>query len=129
MIVMIIVMFLPLLAIPVFWLLPLGEAVPVYIVCCLLSGSMFLIMQNNMKRSVKTGSESLVGKETKVASRSSDKITPYQVHIEGEIWGASSKDSLEVGETAVIIAVEGNKLIIKRKDPPAGFWRIGDWSA
>jgi membrane protein implicated in regulation of membrane protease activity len=74
-------------------------------------------MHDNMKRPVKTGSESLVGKETKVASRSSpDKITPYRVHIEGEIWGANSKDRLEVGEKVVIIAVEGTRLLIKHKD-------------
>jgi membrane protein implicated in regulation of membrane protease activity len=117
MVVMMIVMLLPILAIPVFWFLPLEEAIPLYIVCCLLSGSMFWIMRNNMKRPVKTGPESIAGKETRVISRSdSNMIMPYQVRIGGEIWEASSQDSLEAGETTVVVAVEGNKLIIKRRD-------------
>jgi membrane protein implicated in regulation of membrane protease activity len=117
MVVMMIVMLLPILAIPVFWFLPLEEAISLYIVCCLLSGSMFWIMRNNMKRPVKTGPESLAGKETRVISHSdSNMIMPYQVRIGGEIWEASSQDSLEAGETTVVVAVEGNKLIIKRRD-------------
>jgi membrane protein implicated in regulation of membrane protease activity len=117
MIIMIVVMLLPVLAIPAFWFLPLSEAVPIYVVCCLLSGLMFWLMRGNMRRSAKVGSQSLVGKEAKVISYSGpDKIAPYQVRIEGEIWGAGSRDSLERGETAVILAVEGNKLMIACKD-------------
>jgi membrane protein implicated in regulation of membrane protease activity len=78
MIIMMIVMLLPLLAIPVFWFLPLGEAIRIYIVCCLLSGSMFWLMRRNRRRPVQVGSESLVGKEAEVISYSeSDKVTPY----------------------------------------------------
>ena len=114
MIVMIIVMLLPILAIPIFRFLTPGEAIPLYLVCCLLSGSMFWLMRNNMSRPVKTGSEALIGKETRVVSRStSDKIAPYLVHIEGELWSASSQDSLETGDTVVIVDVEGNRLIIE----------------
>ena len=117
MIIMMFVMLLPLLAIPVFWFLPPGQAIPIYIVCCLLSGSMFWLMRRIMRRPVKVGSQSLVGKEARVISCSeSDKVTPYRVRIEGEIWGARSEDSLERGETVVILAVEGNKLIVSRND-------------
>jgi membrane protein implicated in regulation of membrane protease activity len=80
MIIMFIVMFLPVLALPLFWALPLVQAVPVYIVCLLLSGWMFWIMRDNMKRPVRTGIESLIGKEAEVISRSSsDKLTVSRV--------------------------------------------------
>lgn len=115
MIIMIFGTLLPLLAIPVFWFLPLSTAVPIYIVCCLLSGSMFWLMRRIMKRPVKVGSQSLVGKEGKVISYSeSNKATPYRVRIQGEIWGARSEDSLAKGETVVILAVKGNKLTVSR---------------
>jgi membrane protein implicated in regulation of membrane protease activity len=121
MVLMMIVMCLPILALPVFWFLPLDEAIPIYIICLLLSGSMFWIMRDNMKRPVSTGSESLIGKDAKVVSQSaSDKIAPYLVHIEGELWSASSHDPLQTGDTVVIIAVKGNKLRLERKDKDQG---------
>jgi membrane protein implicated in regulation of membrane protease activity len=117
MIVMMIVMFLPVLAIAVFWFLSPGAAIPIYLFCLLLSGSLYWLMHNNMKRPVTTGTESLIGKETMVISQStSDEPTPYMVRMEGEIWCASSPDSLKTGDTVVIVAVKGNKLTIERKD-------------
>lgn len=116
MILMMIVMFLPVIAIPVFWFLPLGQAIAIYIVCLLLSGSMYWIMHSNMKRPVTTGKESLVGKETKIISRSaSDKIATYLVRIEGELWSARSRDSLKTGDTVVILAIKDNRLIVEPK--------------
>jgi membrane protein implicated in regulation of membrane protease activity len=117
MIIMLVVMLLPVIALPVFWLFPFGQALPIYVFCLLLSGSMFLMMRKNMKRPVATGSESMIGKRVEVIFRSaSDKATPYRVRIEGEIWSASSRDSLEAGEAATITAVRGNSLIIERDD-------------
>jgi hypothetical protein len=55
--VMLILMFLPLIAIPAFWFLPLGQAIPFYGVCILLSALMFLIMHRTMRRPVTTGVE------------------------------------------------------------------------
>lgn len=121
MILMMILMFLPLLAIPVFWFLPLGDAIGIYIVCLLLSASMHWIMHTSMKRPAATGRESLVGEEVKVITKSStDKISPYQVRIEGELWSADSPDSLEKGETVVITAYQGNRLKVERKTETKG---------
>ncbi len=121
MIVMIILMLLPVLAIPVFWLMSLGQALAVYLVCCLASGMTYWIMHTNMKRPVRTGKESLVGMEARVVSKSApDVLAPYQVRIQGEIWSASSQDSLEVGDTAVVSAVEGNKLVIRLRERTRG---------
>ena len=114
MIVMMIVMFLPVLAIAVFWFFPLGAAVGVYLFCLLLSGSLYWIMHNNMRRRVTTGVEALIGKETTVISRSdTDNLTPYMVRADGEIWCAGSPDSLKNGDLVIITAVRGNKLVIK----------------
>jgi membrane protein implicated in regulation of membrane protease activity len=116
MIIMFILMFLPVLALPVFWALPLVQAVPAYLICLLLSGWMFWIMRENMKRPVRIGEESMIGKEAEVISRSSsDNLTPYRVSLQGELWNASSEDPLETGETVIIVAVQGSRLTIERK--------------
>lgn len=116
MLLMVIIMFLPVIAIPVFWWLPLGEAIPAYVACLLLSGSMHWVMHASMKLPAKTGTESFVGREIKVISSSTAHgVTHYLVRIEGEIWNSTSADSLAAGETVVVEAVEGNKLVVRRK--------------
>jgi len=78
---------------------------------------MFRLMRRTMRRPVTTGVESLIGKDAEVTSRSSSHGgTPYMVRIEGELWSARSRDSLQHGETVVIVAVKGNYLTVKRKD-------------
>jgi membrane protein implicated in regulation of membrane protease activity len=121
MIVMFILMVLPVLAIPVFWLLPLGQAVVVYIVCLALSGSMFWLMRGNRKRSVMTGKESLIGRDAEIIARSPDGGRPrYTLAIEGELWTARSGDALKLGEKVIITASQGNTLIVRRKNGAAG---------
>lgn len=117
MIFMMIVMLLPLIALPVFWLVPLAEAIPIYAVCLLVWGSMMWVMRASMKQAATTGIDAFVGKQAEVISQSpSDKVTPYQVRIQGEIWRASCLDTLRPGESVVIVAVEGNKLTVKRRN-------------
>lgn len=120
MIFMMIVMLLPLIALPIFWLVPLAEAIPIYAVCLLVWGSMMWMMRASMKRKATTGIESLIGKQAEVISHSpSDKEAPYQVRLQGEIWRAKSQESLTQGEWVAIVAVEGNRLTVKRRDKEA----------
>lgn len=115
MIAMMIVMFLPVIALPVFLYLPLGAAIPIYAACLLLWGAMMWIMRASMKRTTVAGAEALVGKQAEVIRKlPSDPVTPYRVRLQGEIWRASSGDSLQQGQMAVITGVEGNKLKVKR---------------
>jgi len=118
--VMLLLMALPVLAIPVFWFLPAVAAVPVYIFVVLLSGSMYWLMWRTMTQPAVTGTESLVGREAEVVSRSSESPSvPYTVRIEGELWSARSRDALQPGETVVIVAAEGNRLTVARRDAAA----------
>jgi membrane protein implicated in regulation of membrane protease activity len=116
MIVMFILMVAPILALPVFWLLPIGQAVIVYSVALALSGWMFWLMRGNRHRPVKTGKESLVGREAKITSRSNGTRPSYTLMIEGEIWTARSREALKTGERVVITGSEGNTLIVSRED-------------
>jgi membrane protein implicated in regulation of membrane protease activity len=118
--VMLLLMALPIAAIPIFWFLPAAAAVPVYIFVVLLSGAMFWLMWRTMKQPAVTGTESLVGRDVEVVSRSgSGRGTRYMVHVEGELWTARSRDALQPGETVVIVAAEGNYLTVARKDAAA----------
>jgi membrane protein implicated in regulation of membrane protease activity len=114
--IMLLLMLLPIIAIPVFWLLPLGLAIPIYVFALLLSGAMFWLMRGTMRRPAVTGDGSLIGKDADVVSQSSQGISSrYIVRAEDRLWTAQSRDTLQPGETATIVAVEGNKLIINRR--------------
>jgi membrane protein implicated in regulation of membrane protease activity len=112
--VMAILMLLPLIALPVFWYLPLPQAIAIYAIAVLISGVMHWIMHSSMKRPVVTGAESLIGRDAEVVSRSNQYRTSYQVRVKHELWSADSEEELECGETVVITAVKGNRLVVKR---------------
>jgi membrane protein implicated in regulation of membrane protease activity len=121
MIVMFILMALPMLAIPVFWFLPLGQAIPVYLLSLLLSGWMFWLMRSNHKRPVTTGKESLIGRDAEIIGRAPDDLQDaFSLRVEGELWTARSQDNLQPGERVMITASEGNTLLVKRKKVPHG---------
>lgn len=115
MILMFILMILPIIAIPVFWLLPLGSAIILYILCILLSAPMYWIMSLNHKTPVATGSEALMNRQAEVISKSTlGWKTIYFVQVRGELWTACCNAPLETGEIVRIVAVGGNTLTIKR---------------
>lgn len=61
----------------------------------------------------KTNVDSLVGK-TCVVTKAIDFNQYGQVSVSGVIWTASSGEAIAVDEAAMIIGVEGNKLIVKK---------------
>lgn len=117
MIIMLILMVAPLLALPVFWLLPAGQAVVIYLVGLALSGWMFWLMRRNKKNRVVTGREGLIGRNTKVIARLGEgtRVT-YTLRVEGELWIARSSVNLQPGENVVITGIQGNTLIVEQKD-------------
>jgi membrane protein implicated in regulation of membrane protease activity len=112
---MIILMLLPLLALPVFWLLPLSWSIPIYIVCVLISAGTFWIMRRSKRRPPVTGAESLVQKEAEVISKSTAGKNLYMVRVNGELWTAQSRSIIHPGQTVTIMAVNGNRLTVERK--------------
>jgi membrane protein implicated in regulation of membrane protease activity len=114
--IMFLLMLLPIVDLSVFWLLPLGWAIPIYVFSVFLSVLMFWVMRKTMKRPVVTGAESLIGRDAKVISRSEpDYGSPYLVQAENVLWTAGSNDDLRPGEMVIIVAVESNRLIVEHK--------------
>jgi membrane protein implicated in regulation of membrane protease activity len=116
MILMPVLMLLPLIALPIFWILPLSQALPIYLCLVALSAVTFRVMRKTMKLPAKTGAEYLVGKEARVVSKSGPAYElQYLVRLDGELWSARSNDVLEPGERVIITAIRSNSLIVKHK--------------
>ena len=108
------------MAIPVFWFLPMIQAMAVYFVCLLLSVWMFWLMHKVHKLPVATGAGALINRDVKVISKSIFGVrTTYVVRIEGELWTAVTDEIVEVGDTVTIVAVNGTTLRVKRKSDAA----------
>jgi membrane protein implicated in regulation of membrane protease activity len=117
MIVMLILMLLPVLTIPVFFFLPFGPAIAIYLVCLVASGLTFWLMRRTHRIPVTTGVESLINKNAEIVSKSGTGAgATYCAQMRGELWTARSNDNLEIGDSVTIVAVEGNSLKVQRKD-------------
>jgi membrane protein implicated in regulation of membrane protease activity len=116
-VIMLVLMLLPVLALPVFWLLPLGQAIPLYILSIVVSAAMFWLMRGSMTRRAVTGEQGLVGKDATIVSQSrSGNELAYVVEVKGELWTAASADALKIGDKVTITAMDGLALTVKRKE-------------
>ena len=107
------VLLMPVIALPVFWLMPLNLAAPLYAVIALVSGLLYWLITRSMMKPIATGAESLVGTSAEVVSRlSPNNTTKYMVRAGGELWTARSDNSLQPGERVNIAAVDGIRLVI-----------------
>lgn len=67
--------------------------------------------------SAKTNVDAIIGEKCIVTERISNYAGCGQARVKGQIWsarGCSEDDEFEVGETLMIVAIEGVKLICKR---------------
>ncbi len=105
---------MPIIALPIFWLLPPKFAIPIYVLIAVISSLLYWQITRSMKKPVTTGAESLLNTKAEVVSKSSPLgYTKYLVRTGGEIWSASSVVSLQPGEIVSVVAVDGLKLVIE----------------
>ena len=108
-------LFLPLIGLIVFWLLPLPVAIPVYIGILALSGVLYWIAVVTMKKRPQYSIESLIGTEGKVISRlGPHDEARYIVKAGGELWSANSNDTLKPDDIVTVISATGLKLQVTR---------------
>ena len=111
------ILLMPLLGLPLFWLLPLGYALPINVVIWLTSGFLYWLITRAMKRPLQDGFQSLIGTEAEVVSRlASDHSAQYLVRAQGELWSAYSTDKLQPGEQVNIVAVKGIGVVVEQVD-------------
>lgn len=110
---------MPVLALPIFWLMPLNLAIPIYMFIASISAWLYWLIARSMGKQPETGSESLIGTEAEVVSKLSlGDHAQYLVRSQSELWSANSPDLLQAGETVSIAAVDGIRLIVRRNGDP-----------
>ena len=111
------VLFLPFIGLPLFWLLPLGYALPINIAAWLATPFLYHLIRRAMRKPSADGFRSLVGTSAEVVSKSeTGRSARYLVRAqgEGELWSAYSTDALDIGEWVNIVAVKGIGVVVKR---------------
>jgi membrane protein implicated in regulation of membrane protease activity len=111
---------LPLVGLPLFWLLPLEYALPINFVVWLATPFLYWMVSRAMRKPIQDGFQSLVGTEAEVISKDTrDRSSKYLVRItgEGELWSAYSTDILDIGDWVNVAAVRGISLVVERAVP------------
>ena len=114
------VLLLPLAGLPLFWLLPLGYALPINIVIWLATPFLYRLIRRAMRKPIQDGFQSLIGTEAEVVSKTAAvHSAKYLVRAKGkgELWSAYSTDVLKVGEWVEIVAVKGIGVVVERVKP------------
>jgi membrane-bound serine protease (ClpP class) len=99
-----IILLLPLLSLPVFWMWPISLATPVYGVILVLSIWTYFFVMRAMKRPVETGTEGILRETGRVIEAMQRRA---RVRVHSEIWDAVSPDKLHKGDRVQVDAVEG----------------------
>ncbi|OGO22666.1 MAG: hypothetical protein A2Z28_00075 [Chloroflexi bacterium RBG_16_51_9] len=106
---------MPVMALPIFWLMPMGYAMPIYVVIALVSGFFYWLITKAMRQPVRDGFQSLIGTEVEVVSKlGTADHAQYLVRSGGELWGARSGEVLQPGENVRVTALDGIRLMVER---------------
>ena len=106
------ILFMPLLALPVFWLLPLSVAAPIYFVVIAVSALIYWLIFKSMRKPIRTGREAMIHSIGVVEDASGDTL---EVRIQGEHWTARCADEhLRPGDEIEVVSIEGLTLGVTR---------------
>ncbi len=100
-----IVLLMPLLALPLFWVLPLTTAATVYGMLVALSAWLYYYVIKSMRQPAATGREWLLHASGKVVALRPDGRVVLRVGSEN--WTGHSNDSLAVGDRIAVCDIEG----------------------
>jgi len=85
------ILFLPVLALPLFWLVPLSVAIPVYSAILVVWGWMYYFVIRVMRRPVVSGTEALLHEWAEVVSRGDNQFSAYTKRdLERRVGGHAS---------------------------------------
>lgn len=106
---------LPVLALPVFWLWPAWVAVPVYGAAALISGVLYWYAWKSARMPKLNGAEGMLGARGRVVQRGERSVTLF---FHGELWSAEARgETLVVGDEAVVEGIEGLRLRVRKATP------------
>ncbi len=106
---------LPVIALPVFWLLPWGGALTVYGLVLVATGIVYGLIRKAMKMPPESGAETLMNAAGRVRSVDGRNV---MVWIKSELWSAEiAGDDLAVGDTVTVEGIDGLRLRVRRTGP------------
>ena len=110
---------LPLVTLPVFWILPLAPALSVYGMAVAVSAAIYWYAIQAMRRPVQTGAAGMLGEVGEVTASSGSDLF---VRARSEVWRAECAVQLLEGERVKVIKVEGLTLRVRKLEvrPDAG---------
>jgi membrane protein implicated in regulation of membrane protease activity len=112
---------LPLLALPVFWMFPLAIALPIYGAVAGLSAVTYWYAVQAMNRPIQNGLDGMVGEMGEVVERGSEGLL---VKVHNEIWPAVYAEiPLHKGDQVEIVSVDHLTLRVKKPDLDARYFR------
>jgi membrane protein implicated in regulation of membrane protease activity len=103
---------MPLIALPLFWILPLTEAISLYSAIVVLSAWLYVYVFKALARPVVSGKEEIMHSVGKVID-----VQGHTLHVKvhSEIWTATSSDNLQPGDTVKVTGMEELKLKVEKK--------------
>lgn len=107
------ILLLPVISLPVLWLLPLPIGLPVYGLALAFAFWVYVLAVKTAGRPVMTGAGGMIGERGRVLRVEGRSAT---LRIHGELWFADAEgEPLAVGETALVIGIDGLRLKAKRE--------------
>lgn len=110
-----VVLFMPLFALALFWLLPPVLAIPLYLLVLILSAWLYYVVYRVMHRVPVIGPEALLSAHGRVTHADGNN---GWVRIKNELWRAESDRALRDGEPVRVVARKGLVLHVMREAPP-----------
>jgi membrane protein implicated in regulation of membrane protease activity len=104
---------LPIIALPLFYLLPFGQALFLYSFILLLCAIFYWLIWKDMRRPATTGKEGMVGGVGSVI-QNGDGTT--KVSYKGEIWDAVCEEDVSIGDLVEVTGLERMKVIVRRRE-------------
>ena len=108
---------MPLVGLPIFWIWPLAIAAPVYAVILALSVWLYLLMIRSMHKPLMLGRASLLHKHGVVVDAGRGDL---RVRVLSEVWQAHSDEALNAGDTVEVVGMDGLVLEVSGADRQSG---------
>lgn len=103
---------LPLFALPIFWLLPISVAAPMYAVIVGFTAILYAYTWRVMRRPRVNGVEGMLGTVGRVVQTSDGRATLF---LHGELWSAQSPgEALSSGDMTVTVGADGLNLRVRK---------------
>ena len=107
-----VLLLLPFLALPVFWLWPASIALPVYGAAALVSAVLYWYLLKSARMPKLNGAEAMLGVRGRVVDRQGRSVTLF---FHGELWQADADgEPLAVGDVAVVVGIKGLRLRVRK---------------